>query len=253
MSELFQIYQENFNTVANNLKRLISTINTSTHISNKDYDKICENVEKNFKEIERILKIMDLEINLTGGSKYTPVNNNNKNSGNRKIYYECKSTLDDIVKTYKKEKENYVNKKKEESLGMYIKNNTDSDSSQNNYIQKYTASPSNVNAREKLLSPNNEEITVITIESRTEEKLNHCKRSVIEMENISENIKSDLYRQSDDIRLINNKVANLNNNIDTSNSLIKRMTTRGNTNKKMIALFSFALICMFVLILYSRN
>jgi hypothetical protein len=82
--------------------------------------------------------------------------------------------------------------------------------------------------------------------------LNLIKRETIELESRAENIKREIFKQSDQLSDIGLRTNMLNSSIDNSGNVIRRIMLRQNRNKTVIALFSFALVCMFVLTLYSK-
>jgi len=84
------------------------------------------------------------------------------------------------------------------------------------------------------------------------EKIQGAKRATIEMEHISLEVSKELYSQSEKMSGISDKLKNMNGEIDSSNSLIRRMMRRENRNKAIIAIFSIFLIFLFLTILYFK-
>jgi hypothetical protein len=229
-SELLKIYKEQFDYVTSRIRRLIDNYKLSSSDENEN---LLHDVERNFKEGERILKQIELELNLQGivDSKAF-----------RASYAEKKRVLDDLRSFFRREKENLKFKEKERLL---IKVSFENPSTGKK-------DPLLVN-NESIDSEESEKLTILSIESKSNEKLNTIIRTGIEMQYISEGIKKDLHRQTDDIININKKVQLVNNTIDSSNSTVHRMLSNGRRNKILVGIFSLTLVCMFILIVISRN
>lgn len=83
------------------------------------------------------------------------------------------------------------------------------------------------------------------------EKLEKAKRTTIEMEGISLEVMKQLEHQTGQMKGIGGKVNDMNQNIDESNSLLKRMMKRQNRNKTIVvtcgALMAVSLIVILCL------
>lgn len=86
---------------------------------------------------------------------------------------------------------------------------------------------------------------------KQQQSLEQAKRVAIEIEHNSIGIMNGLERNNEMIRGVNTKVANLNNNLDNSNSIMGRILKKENRNKLIIAGFSVVLLTVFSVILYN--
>ena len=157
----------------------------------------------------------------------------NKNNNSLNDLNLCKQKLKEIQLKYKKEKENCDARKNEESITIKI---TD-------------------NIKEKLLNDTQRkksEDEIIIISNQNNSKLQSAIRESLEIVHVSDNIKHELNKQNNDLNMINNKVNKLGFIIDNSNSLVRRIMNGRNRNKIILSLFSFTLVFMFILVLYSK-
>ena len=72
------------------------------------------------------------------------------------------------------------------------------------------------------------------------------------MEGVSKEDMRDLERQTGQLKNINNKVHELNDELDHSNSIMSRIMKKENRNKVMIGVFSIAILLIFGLIMYFK-
>ena len=106
----------------------------------------------------------------------------------------------------------------------------------------------------KLLKKNNKDsIEVIdeddasqNIKYNSFNKLQQATRSTIEMENMSGNILGDLNNQSNQMKNVSSKIGLINEDIDTSNSILGKMFSRQNRDKRIIIIFGLILIMAFL-------
>lgn len=231
-SELLKIYLDLIDHLTAQIKKLIENYKFS---STNDKPNLSNDIEKNFKESERIFKQIELEI-VVQGAEFR------KNF--IKTYEEKNRLLNDLRLMYKKEKENFKFKNKEERLLIKV-NSDDSYKGKKNALLLNDSSL--VNCDEDSM------LTVLNIESNSQHKLNTIARTGIELQNISEGIKKDLHRHSDDILNINQKVRLVNNTIDTSNSMMYSMLSNTRRNKFILGIFSFSLVFTLILIVILRN
>ena len=106
----------------------------------------------------------------------------------------------------------------------------------------------------KLLKKNNKDaIEVIdeddssqSIKYNSFNKLQQATRSTIEMENMSGNILGDLNNQSNQMKSVSSKIGLINEDIDTSNSILGKMFSRQNRDKRIIIIFGLILIMAFL-------
>ena len=77
-------------------------------------------------------------------------------------------------------------------------------------------------------------------------KLQQATRSTIEMENMCGNILGDLNNQSNQMKSVSSKIGLINEDIDTSNSILGKMFSRQNRDKRIIIIFGLILIMAFL-------
>ena len=68
-------------------------------------------------------------------------------------------------------------------------------------------------------------------------KLQQATRSTIEMENMSGNILGDLNNQSSQMKNVSSKIGLINEDIDSSDSILNKMFSRQSRDKKIIIIF----------------
>ena len=76
-------------------------------------------------------------------------------------------------------------------------------------------------------------------------KLQQATRSTIEMESMSGNILGDLNNQSSQMKGVSSKIGLINEDIDSSNTILNKMFSRQNRDKKIIILFGLFLFLIF--------
>ena len=235
-SDLFSIYLDQFNTCMQRNKKLLESLNFN--LKEDDYSKLVLDIEKNFKEAGRIVSQMNLDINLTGGKPGSKNDTVNK----KQAFINCRKELDEVNLLFRKEKENYHLKKKAEELILRVDVIKDSklksDQSWNNKSKN---------------SDFDDDMTILSVGSQSNQKLSQIIRTGIETEKISENVLKELHGHSMKIGDINSKVQLLTGSLNNSNSIVRNMLARGNRNKAILAVFSFTLVCMFILVLFSRS
>ena len=89
------------------------------------------------------------------------------------------------------------------------------------------------------------EDTSQTIRINSFNKLQQATRSTIEMENMSGNILGDLNNQTSQMKGVSSKIGLINNDIDSSNSILSKMFSRQSRDKKIIILFGLLLFLIF--------
>ena len=77
------------------------------------------------------------------------------------------------------------------------------------------------------------------------QKLQLATRSTIEMENMSGNILGDLSNQSNQMKNVSSKIGLINDDIDTSNSILGKMFRRQGRDKRIIIIFGIILFLIF--------
>ena len=112
--------------------------------------------------------------------------------------------------------------------------------------------------REKLkfLKKNNHNLNSINQETDEEtsqsirfnsfNKLQQATRSTIEMENMSGNILGDLNNQSSQMKNVSSKIGLINDDIDSSNTVLNKMFSRQSRDKKIIIIFGLILMLIFL-------
>lgn len=134
-----------------------------------------------------------------------------------------KNGLDQYKKKIKSAKENYSNQQKIDTLIISDKENQ----------------------KEKLI--NNEELAWTQYD-----KLEKAKRSSYEMESISIDVAKELHGHTEKIKGVKGKLTDINGEISSSNSLISRMLRREYRNKIVLLMFLFAMVLIFLAIVYMK-
>ena len=108
----------------------------------------------------------------------------------------------------------------------------------------------------KLLKKNNHNLNSINQETDEEtsqsirfnsfNKLQQATRSTIEMENMSGNILGDLNNQSSKMKNVSSKIGLINDDIDSSNTVLNKMFSRQSRDKKIIIIFGLILMLIFL-------
>ncbi len=106
-------------------------------------------------------------------------------------------------------------------------------------ILKKGNNSNSVNDMEKI--DNSESIRVNTIN-----KLQQASRSTKEMENMAGNILGDLNNQSNQMKGVSSKIGLINNDIDSSNSILNKMFSRQSRDKKVIIILGVILVFTFL-------
>ena len=88
--------------------------------------------------------------------------------------------------------------------------------------------------------------TAHSIKYNTFNKLQLATRSTIEMENMSGNILGDLSNQSNQMKGVSSKIGLINDDIDTSNSVLGKMFSRQGRDKKIVIIFGVILLLIFL-------
>lgn len=87
---------------------------------------------------------------------------------------------------------------------------------------------------------------------KQQQSLEQAKRVALDIEHQSIGIMNGLEQNNQVLRGVNNKVSNLNSNLDTSNSIMTRILKKENRNKLIIAGFSVLLLTIFSIIVYNN-
>jgi hypothetical protein len=87
---------------------------------------------------------------------------------------------------------------------------------------------------------------------KQQQSLEQAKRVALDIEHQSIGIMNGLEQNNQMLKGVNNKVSNLNNNLDNSNSIMTRILRKENRNKLVIAGFSVLLLTIFSIILYNN-
>ena len=187
----------------------------------KDFDKLdsLNNQAEisNDKELNSIVEQMSdaiskLEKTLKDYNIYSNLNNTSDQSKTK-----------DIQKKLSENKKKF--KKLKEKLKAIKKNN-----SQSNEIS---------------INEDGDEDTSHSIKYNTFHKLQLATRSTIEMENMSGNILGDLNNQTNQMKGVSSKIGLINDDIDTSNSILGKMFRRQGRDKKIIIICGITLLLIF--------
>ena len=154
--------------------------------------------------------INNTEKNLKDYSIYNMMNNNNDQTKTKPL----ERKLTDSKRRWKKLKE---------KLKVLIKN-------------------SNINS----INQETDEERTQSIRFNSFNKLQQATRSTIEMENMSGNILGDLNNQSSQMKNVSSKIGLINDDIDSSNTILNKMFNRQNRDKKIIIIFGVILMLAFL-------
>ena len=171
------------------------------------------------KELNSIVEQMGEAISKTEKTvkDYNIYNNlNNKNDQNK---------TKDIQKKLSESKKRW--KKLKEKLKILKKNN-------NNQMN------------ENSINEEGDEDTSHSIRYNTFQKLQLATRSTIEMENMSGNILGDLSNHSNQMKNVSSKIGLINDDIDTSNTILGKMFRRQGRDKKIIIICGITLMLIFL-------
>ena len=136
-----------------------------------------------------------------------------------------KSEVESLRKKFLKFKENYVNKKNKEDLvfdGIDVKSNKKAQ-------------------KQKLIE--NEQIAW-----QSSETLEGMKRKAFEIESVGKEIGRDMDKQGGQMRAMKDKVFQMNEQIDSSDSLMSKMMKRQNRNKIIIGIGAVILLALFIIL-----
>ena len=187
----------------------------------KDFDKLdsLNNQAEisNDKELNSIVEQMSdaiskLEKTLKDYNIYSNLNNTSDQSKTK-----------DIQKKLSENKKKF--KKLKEKLKAIKKNN-----SQSNEIS---------------INEDGDDDTSHSIKYNTFHKLQLATRSTIEMENMSGNILGDLNNQTNQMKGVSSKIGLINDDIDTSNTILGKMFRRQGRDKKIIIICGITLLLIF--------
>ena len=104
----------------------------------------------------------------------------------------------------------------------------------------------NNNTNENTINEEGDDDTSQSIRYNTFNKLQLATRSTIEMENMSGNILGDLSNQSNQMKNVSSKIGLINDDIDTSNSILGKMFKRQGRDKRIIIIFGIILLLIFL-------
>ena len=143
---------------------------------------------------------------------------------------------------------------------IYSNLNNTSDQSKTKDIQKKLSENKKkfkkLKEKLKVIKKNNSQSNEISIEDgdddtshsikyNTFHKLQLATRSTIEMENMSGNILGDLNNQTNQMKGVSSKIGLINDDIDTSNSILGKMFRRQGRDKKIIIICGITLLLIF--------
>ena len=98
---------------------------------------------------------------------------------------------------------------------------------------------------ENSINDDGDDDTSHSIRYNSFQKLQLATRSTIEMENMSGNILGDLSNQSNQMKHVSSKIGLINDDIDTSNSILGKMFSRQGRDKRIIIIFGIILFLIF--------
>ena len=187
----------------------LDTLNSQAEISNdNELNSIVDQMSEAITKTEKTVKDYNIYNNL-----------NNKND---------QTKTKDIQKKLSESKKRW--KKLKEKLKILKKNNNNN----NNQIN------------ENSINEEGDEDTSHSIRYNTFQKLQLATRSTIEMENMSGNILGDLSNQSNQMKNVSSKIGLINDDMDTSNSILGKMFRRQGRDKRIIIIFGIILLLIFL-------
>ena len=104
----------------------------------------------------------------------------------------------------------------------------------------------NSQSNEISINEDGDDDTSHSIKYNTFHKLQLATRSTIEMENMSGNILGDLNNQTNQMKGVSSKIGLINDDIDTSNSILGKMFRRQGRDKKIIIICGITLMLIFL-------
>ena len=103
----------------------------------------------------------------------------------------------------------------------------------------------NNQSNEISINEDGDDDTSHSIKYNTFHKLQLATRSTIEMENMSGNILGDLNNQTNQMKGVSSKIGLINDDIDTSNTILGKMFRRQGRDKKIIIICGITLLLIF--------
>ena len=204
MSDIYNIYELNFKTLCKNINLILNREEFNT--------KTITQLRNDIKEINRILKQMNLEIN-------------NLKLSNKIIPKEIEENLS----KYKHIVDEYNN-----NLVLI----------QNNYCFNYENNKKNILIDD---DENNKEMKFIEEDFNTQQKINNIRRDVTDIEKMGYNIENNLEYQNEQIKNMNNNVKMMNYDADLTNDLVNQIINRAKRNK--IIFYSLLIILVIIFII----
>ena len=158
---------------------------------------------------------------------------------------------DTISKTEKTLKDynihNNLNNKNDQTKTKDIQRRlTDSKKRWKKLREKIKLLKKNNNDENNINNEGDDDDTSNSIKYKTFNKLQLATRNTIEMENMSGNILGDLNNQSNQMKNVSSKIGLINDDIDTSNSILGKMFRRQGRDKRIMCIFGLILILIFL-------
>ena len=208
MSEIYNVYEKSFSTLCKNID---STLNK------EEYNKITiEKLRNDIKEINRLLKQMNLEIN------------------NLKLSKQISKEIDENLLKYKCIVDEYNNKL------LLI---------QNEYCFNHDKNNKNI----LIDDDDKREAGLIEDDYYQQEKINTIHRDVYDIEHIGNEIGNNLDYQNDQIKYMNNNIKMMSHEADIANDLVNHIINRSRRNKIIFYVILFALIFIFCIVMIIKK
>ena len=211
MSEIFNIYELSFKTLCKNIDDILNR----EEFNNKTISQLRNDI----KEINRILKQMNLEIN-------------NLKLSNKKISKE----IEEKVEKYKNIVDEYNN-----NLVLI----------QNKYCFNYDNNKKNILIDDE--EENNKEMRFIVDDFNRQQKINNIQRDVMDIEQMGYDIENNLDYQNEQIKYMNNNVKMMNYDADLTNELINQIINRAKRNKIIFYSVLIIIIIIFIISLIIKK
>ena len=187
----------------------------------------CE-ISDDYKTLKNVLdtindKISETEKEIRQYNIATTINNSSRDNSTFKI-----KEIEQKLQKYKRQQKKF----KEKLNNINSKKNGNNSINENTYDEEYGNSDNT-----SLKSFN---------------KIQLANRSTIEMENMTGSILENLNNQSEQMKGVNKKIGNMNEDIDSSSGILTKMLGRENRDKRIIILFGLMLSLIVVSVLVYK-
>ena len=185
-------------------------------------------ISDDYKTLKNVLdiinnKIAETEKEIRQYNIAMTINNSSRGSSSFKI-----KEIEQKLQQYKKQQKKF----KEKLNNLNSKNNGNNSINESTYDEEYG---------------NNNSTSL-----KSFNKIQLANRSTIEMESMTGNILEDLNSQSEQMKGVNSKIGNMNDDIDSSSGLLTKMLGRENRDKRIIIIFGLVLSLIVISVLIYK-